>query len=87
MNRRHELFMMSIKLSATEMGRKDHGVRLVPARVKTLGENLKQQPICQDILKNVLSNSSQEIDQAIPFASNRDLVNKHQQSQLVEVVH
>ncbi|GFV13511.1 hypothetical protein TNCV_2023701 [Trichonephila clavipes] len=36
------------------------------------GEDLKQQPLCQDSPKDVLSDSGLEIELAIPFVPNRD---------------
>ncbi|GFS98104.1 uncharacterized protein TNCV_3849811 [Trichonephila clavipes] len=58
-----------------------HRVSLVSAHVTTLEEDLKQQPLCQDCPKDVLSDSGLEIELAIPFVPNRDTP---QQS---EVVH
>ncbi|GFV96878.1 uncharacterized protein TNCV_4350911 [Trichonephila clavipes] len=57
------------------------------AHVTTLEEDLKQQPLCQDSPKDVLSNSGLEIKLAIPFVPNRDPPDTPQQSELGEVVH
>ncbi|GFW01018.1 uncharacterized protein TNCV_1762561 [Trichonephila clavipes] len=57
------------------------------AHVTTLEENLKQQPLCQDSPKDVLSDSGLEIKLAIPFVPNRDPPDTPQQSELGEVVH
>ncbi|GFY22206.1 uncharacterized protein TNCV_3298491 [Trichonephila clavipes] len=51
------------------------------------GEDLKQQPLCQDGPKDVLSDSGLEIELAIPFVPNRDPPDTPQQSELGEVVH
>ncbi|GFV22398.1 uncharacterized protein TNCV_4380961 [Trichonephila clavipes] len=52
--------------------------------VTTLEEDLKQQPLCQDCPKNVLSDSGLEIELAIPFVQNRDPPDTPQQSELGE---
>ncbi|GFX39684.1 uncharacterized protein TNCV_2104281 [Trichonephila clavipes] len=57
------------------------------AHVTTLEEDFKQQPLCQDSPKDVLSDSGLEIELAIPFVPNRDPPDTPQQSQLGEVVH
>ncbi|GFT67453.1 uncharacterized protein TNCV_2360661 [Trichonephila clavipes] len=57
------------------------------AHVTTLEEDLKQQPLCQDSPKDVLSDSGLEIKLAIPFVPNRDPPDTPQQSELGEVVH
>ncbi|GFT93288.1 uncharacterized protein TNCV_2220451 [Trichonephila clavipes] len=44
-----------------------HRVSLVSAHVTTLEEDLKQQPLCEDSPKDVLSDSGLEIELAIPF--------------------
>ncbi|GFT26246.1 uncharacterized protein TNCV_3336271 [Trichonephila clavipes] len=49
-----------------------HRVSLVSAHVTTLEEDLKQQPLCQDSPKDVLSDSGLETELAIPFVPNRD---------------
>ncbi|GFS50785.1 uncharacterized protein TNCV_4847131 [Trichonephila clavipes] len=49
-----------------------HGVSFVPALLKTLEVNLKQQPVYQDSLKDALSDLSLEIELVIPFAPNQD---------------
>ncbi|GFY14222.1 uncharacterized protein TNCV_3614111 [Trichonephila clavipes] len=64
-----------------------HRVSLVLAHVTTLEEDLKQLPLCQDSLKDVLSDSGLEIELAIPFVPNRDPPDTPQQSELGEVVH
>ncbi|GFS64049.1 uncharacterized protein TNCV_3944471 [Trichonephila clavipes] len=64
-----------------------HRVSLVLAHVTTLEEDLKQQPLCQDSPKDVLSDSGLEIELAIPFIPNRDPPDTPQQSELGEVVH
>ncbi|GFU22005.1 uncharacterized protein TNCV_405681 [Trichonephila clavipes] len=64
-----------------------HRVSLVSAHVTTLEEDLKQQPLCQDRPKDVLSDSGLEIELAIPFVPNRDPPDTPQQSELGEVVH
>ncbi|GFT55079.1 transposable element Tc1 transposase [Trichonephila clavipes] len=62
-----------------------HRVSLVSAHVTTLEEDLKQQPLCQDSLKDVLSDSGlTEIELAIPFVPNRDPPDTPQQSELGE---
>ncbi|GFU77845.1 uncharacterized protein TNCV_1138531 [Trichonephila clavipes] len=63
-----------------------HRVSLVSAHVTTLEEDLKQQPLCQDSPKDVLSDSGLEIELAIPFVPNRDSPDTPQQSELGEVV-
>ncbi|GFU06631.1 uncharacterized protein TNCV_2969551 [Trichonephila clavipes] len=62
-----------------------HRVSLVSAHVTTLEEDLKQQPLCQDSPKDVLSDSGLEIELAIPFVPNRDPPDTPQQSELGEV--
>ncbi|GFX53192.1 uncharacterized protein TNCV_361871 [Trichonephila clavipes] len=57
------------------------------AHVTTLEEDLKQQPLCQDSPKDVISDSGLEIELAIPFVPNRDPPDTPQQSELREVVH
>ncbi|GFW26774.1 uncharacterized protein TNCV_2851641 [Trichonephila clavipes] len=57
-----------------------HRVSLVSAHVTTLEEDLKQQPLCQDSTKDVLSDSGLEIELAIPFVPNRDPPDTPQQS-------
>ncbi|GFT86412.1 uncharacterized protein TNCV_3259171 [Trichonephila clavipes] len=64
-----------------------HRASLVSAHVTTLEEDLKQQPLCQDSPKDVLSDSGLEIELAIPFVPNRDPPDTPQQSELGEVVH
>ncbi|GFU54303.1 uncharacterized protein TNCV_576791 [Trichonephila clavipes] len=64
-----------------------HRVSLVSAHVTTLEEDLKQQPLCQDRPKDVLSDSGLEIELAIPFVPNRHPSDTPQQSELGEVVH
>ncbi|GFX63519.1 uncharacterized protein TNCV_105261 [Trichonephila clavipes] len=64
-----------------------HRVSLVSAHVTTLEEDLKQQPLCQDSPKDVLSDSGLEIELAIPFVPNRDPPDTPQQSELGEVMH
>ncbi|GBN83926.1 hypothetical protein AVEN_86618-1 [Araneus ventricosus] len=64
-----------------------HGVSLVPVHLTTLEEDLKQQLVCHDSPKYVLSDSDMEIELGIPFTSNRDPRDSPQQSQLDEVVH
>ncbi|GFU74196.1 uncharacterized protein TNCV_2658931, partial [Trichonephila clavipes] len=49
--------------------------------VTTLEEDLKQQPLCQDSPKDVLSDSGLEIRLAIPFVPNRDPPDTPQQSE------
>ncbi|GFU45734.1 uncharacterized protein TNCV_5036641, partial [Trichonephila clavipes] len=64
-----------------------HRVSLVSAHVTTLEEDLKQQPLCQDSPKDVLSDSG--LRSSWPFHSfqTRDPPDTPQQSQLGEVVH
>ncbi|GFS95804.1 uncharacterized protein TNCV_2258861 [Trichonephila clavipes] len=64
-----------------------HRVSLVSAHVTTLEEDLKQQPLCQDSPKDVLSDSGLEIELAIPFVPNRDPLDTPQQYELSEIVH
>ncbi|GBM33996.1 hypothetical protein AVEN_166429-1 [Araneus ventricosus] len=64
-----------------------HGVSLVPVHLTTLEEDLKQQLVCQDSPKDVLSDSGLEIELAIPFAPNRVPQDSPQQPQLGEVMH
>ncbi|GFV45190.1 large neutral amino acids transporter small subunit 2 [Trichonephila clavipes] len=64
-----------------------HRVSLVSAHVTTLEEDLKQQPLCLDSPKDVLSDSGLEIELVIPFVPNRDPPDTPQQSELGEVVH
>ncbi|GBN91046.1 hypothetical protein AVEN_192167-1 [Araneus ventricosus] len=65
-----------------------HGVSLVPVHLTTLEEDLKQQLVCQDSPKDVLSDSGLETKLAIPFAPNRDPQDSpQQQPQLGEVVY
>ncbi|GFV61400.1 uncharacterized protein TNCV_446161 [Trichonephila clavipes] len=90
MHWRHRFPMLFIKLSDTGIGslKTRHRVRLfVSAHVTTLEEDLKQQPLCQDSPKDVLSDSGLEIELAIPFVPNRDPPDTPQQSELGEVVH
>ncbi|GFU43506.1 uncharacterized protein TNCV_406011 [Trichonephila clavipes] len=73
--------MLFIKLSDTGIGSEDQTqVSLVSAHVTTLEEDLKQQPLCQDSPKDVLSDSGLEIELAIPFFPNRDPPDTPQQS-------
>ncbi|GFU74446.1 uncharacterized protein TNCV_2144111 [Trichonephila clavipes] len=64
-----------------------HDYQAHSAHVTTLEENLRQQPLCQDSTKDVLSDSGLEIELAIPFVPNRDPPDTPQQSELGEVVH
>ncbi|GFU10865.1 uncharacterized protein TNCV_3278791 [Trichonephila clavipes] len=66
-----------------------HRVSLHSAHVRSsfLEEDLKQQPLCQDSPKDVLSDSGLEIELAIPFVPNRDPPDTPQQSELGEVMH
>ncbi|GFW90646.1 uncharacterized protein TNCV_628121 [Trichonephila clavipes] len=58
MHWRHR-FMLFIKLSDTGIGSEDQtqSKSLVSAHVTTLEEDLKEQPLCQDSPKDVLSDS------------------------------
>ncbi|GFV83830.1 uncharacterized protein TNCV_387381 [Trichonephila clavipes] len=88
LNALHRFPMLFIKLSDTGIEAKtSHRVSLVSAHVTTLEEDLKQQPLCQDSPKDVLSDSGLEIELAIPFVPNRDPPDTPQQSELGEVVH
>ncbi|GFU64244.1 hypothetical protein TNCV_3927251 [Trichonephila clavipes] len=49
-----------------------HGVSFVPTLLKTLEEDLKQQPVYQDNPKDAQSDLSLEIKLAIPFVQNED---------------
>ncbi|GFY26017.1 uncharacterized protein TNCV_1917671 [Trichonephila clavipes] len=71
----------------TKEAKTRHRVSLVSAHVTTLEEDLKQQPLCQDSPKDVLSDSGLEIELVIPFVPNRDPPDTPQQSELGEVVH
>ncbi|GBN53167.1 hypothetical protein AVEN_133830-1 [Araneus ventricosus] len=64
-----------------------HGVSLVQVQLTTLEEDLKQQLVCQDSPKDVLSDSGLEIELAIPFAPNCDPQDSPQQPQFSEAVH
>ncbi|GFT60863.1 uncharacterized protein TNCV_3615921 [Trichonephila clavipes] len=64
-----------------------HRVSLVSPHVTTLEEDLKQQPLCQDSPKDVLSDSGLEVELAITFVPNRDPPDTPQQSELGDVVH
>ncbi|GFY28556.1 uncharacterized protein TNCV_4149871 [Trichonephila clavipes] len=64
-----------------------HGVCFAPVLLKTLKEDLKQQPAYQDSPKEALSDLSLEIKLAIPFIANQDPQDIPQQLQLGEVVH
>ncbi|GFY34190.1 uncharacterized protein TNCV_2504931 [Trichonephila clavipes] len=77
----------SITRSYIKEAKTRHRVSLVSAHVTTLEEDLKQQPLCQDSPKDVLSDSGLEIELAIPFVPNRDPPDTPQQSELGEVVH
>ncbi|GFV03722.1 hypothetical protein TNCV_1876701 [Trichonephila clavipes] len=59
----------------------------VQAFLKTLKEDLKQQPVYQDSSKDSLLDLSLEIELAILFAPNQDPQDISQQLQLGEVVH
>ncbi|GFV58332.1 hypothetical protein TNCV_3743711 [Trichonephila clavipes] len=60
---------------------------IVRSHVTTFEEDLKQQPLCQDSPKDVLSDSGLEIELAsIPFVPNRDPPDTPQQSELGEVI-
>ncbi|GFS53171.1 uncharacterized protein TNCV_4516971 [Trichonephila clavipes] len=61
-----------------------HRVSLVSAHVTTLEEDLKQQTLCQDSPKDVLSDSGLEIELTIPFVPNHDPPDTPQQSELGE---
>ncbi|GFX61434.1 hypothetical protein TNCV_823401 [Trichonephila clavipes] len=49
-----------------------HDAKLVSAHATTLEENLKQQPVCQDSRKGVLSGSGLQIKLVIPFTLNHN---------------
>ncbi|GFU47610.1 hypothetical protein TNCV_2443321 [Trichonephila clavipes] len=59
----------------------------VPALLKILEEDLKQQPVYQDSPKDALSYLRQEIELVIPFFPNQDPQHIPQQLQLSEFVH
>ncbi|GFV84587.1 hypothetical protein TNCV_2482011 [Trichonephila clavipes] len=50
-----------------------HGVIFVPALIKILEKDLKQQPVYQDNPKNALLDLSLEIELVIPFSPNQEL--------------
>ncbi|GBM58797.1 hypothetical protein AVEN_44466-1 [Araneus ventricosus] len=88
MHWRHRLSMLSIKLSGTEIGSEDQTQsKPCSSSSNDLGGDLKQQLVCQDSPKDVLSDSGLEIELAIEFAPNRDPQDSPQQPQLGEVVH
>ncbi|GFV16001.1 uncharacterized protein TNCV_4240441 [Trichonephila clavipes] len=89
MHRRHRISMVSIKLSVIPKweAKTRHGVRFVPALLKTLEEDLEQQPVYQHCPKDSLSDLKLEIQLALPFAPNQDPQDIPQQLQLSEVVH
>ncbi|GFV64274.1 uncharacterized protein TNCV_1150871 [Trichonephila clavipes] len=64
-----------------------HEISFVPSVLKTLEEDLKQQPVYQDSPKDALSDFSQEIKLAISFAPNQDLQDIPEQLQLGKIVH
>ncbi|GFU19864.1 transposon Tf2-9 polyprotein [Trichonephila clavipes] len=64
-----------------------HGVSFVPSLLRTLEEDLQQQPVDQDSPKDSLSDLSLEIELTIPFAPNQDPQDIPQQLQLGEIVH
>ncbi|GFU87167.1 uncharacterized protein TNCV_3962951 [Trichonephila clavipes] len=88
MHWRHRFPMLFIKLSDTGIGSEDQ-TQSKPcfSSCNDLEEDLKQQPLCQDSPKDVLSDSGLEIELAIPFVPNRDPPDTPQQSELGEVVH
>ncbi|GFX91737.1 uncharacterized protein TNCV_3529361 [Trichonephila clavipes] len=88
MHWRHRFPMLFIKLSDTGIGSEDQ-TQSKPcfSSLATLEEDLKQQPLCQDSPKDVLSDSGLEIELAFPFVPNRDPPDTPQQSELGEVVH
>ncbi|GFU85907.1 uncharacterized protein TNCV_2037381 [Trichonephila clavipes] len=64
-----------------------HGVSFVSAFLKTLDEDLKQQPVYQDSSKDALSDFILAIELGIRFASNQDPQDIPQQLLLGEGVH
>ncbi|GFV81679.1 uncharacterized protein TNCV_1703361 [Trichonephila clavipes] len=88
MHWRHRFPMLFIKLSDTGIGSEDQ-TQSKPcfSSCNDLEEDLKQQPLCQDSTKDVLSDSGLEIELAIPFIPNRDPPDTPQQSELGKVVH
>ncbi|GFU54536.1 uncharacterized protein TNCV_3024981 [Trichonephila clavipes] len=80
----HERTCSSKAVYSTPMPRRQYiytGLKKL-AHVTTLEEDLKQQPLCQDSPKDVLSDSSLDIELAIPFVPNRDPPDTPQQSEL-----
>ncbi|XP_054720815.1 uncharacterized protein LOC129230441 [Uloborus diversus] len=61
-----------------------HRLSLLPAHLTTLEDYLKHQPVCQDSLKDVLSDSGYEIELAIPFVPNCGPQDTPQQLELGE---
>ncbi|GFW64674.1 uncharacterized protein TNCV_700771 [Trichonephila clavipes] len=49
-----------------------HGISFVPVLLKTLEEDLKQQPVYQDNPIDALLDLSLDIELVIPFAPNQD---------------
>ncbi|GFX71407.1 uncharacterized protein TNCV_2454181 [Trichonephila clavipes] len=76
------------KLSDTGIGSEDQ-TQSKPcfSSCNDLEEDLKQQPLCQDSPKDVLSDSGLEIELAIPFVPNRDPPDTPQQSELGQCGH
>ncbi|GFX30633.1 uncharacterized protein TNCV_4861571 [Trichonephila clavipes] len=64
-----------------------HEVSFVPALLKILEEDLKQQPVYQDSPKGALSDLSLEIELVIPFSPNQDTQDIPQQLQLGDFMH
>ncbi|GFV24095.1 uncharacterized protein TNCV_3583381 [Trichonephila clavipes] len=80
---------MFIKFSDTGIGSEDQ-TQSKPcfSSCNDLEEDFKkQQPLCQDSPKDVLSDSGLEIELVIPFLPNRDPPDTPQQSELGEVLH
>lgn len=64
--------MMCINLSVIEIRSEDsHGTSHIPPHLTFLEEDLKQQLVCHDSLKDFLSILGLEKELSIPFAQNR----------------
>ncbi|GBN42269.1 hypothetical protein AVEN_59532-1 [Araneus ventricosus] len=67
-----------------------HEVSLVSVHLTTLEEDLKQQLVCQDSPKDVLSDSGLEIEMAIPFLQTVTLkivLNNHSSVRSCIIIH
>ncbi|GFW41006.1 uncharacterized protein TNCV_414151 [Trichonephila clavipes] len=77
----------SVRKNVKREAKTRHEVSFFPALLKTLDDNLKQQPVYHDSPKGALSDLCLEIKLAIPFTSNQDPQGIPKKLQLGEILH